>query len=146
MPKMIFSSSIFLTSLSTQLADRLGCTIGSLPLTYLGVPIHWRKPSKEVWNSLISKIQRKLSSWKGCFLSLGDRMVMLQDILSVVPLYILSIHKMPVWVREKIDNIRIQFLWQGTSEKHKYPLVRWSKLGGWGFLDLDKMNKALLGK
>jgi len=78
-------------------------------------------------------------------------MVLLQSVLSVVPLYILSIHKMPVWVRKKIDSIRLQFLWQGTSEKHNYPLVRWTKLcgskksGGWGFLDLDKMNKSPAG-
>jgi hypothetical protein len=116
------------SSLSVQLADKLGCKTNSLSLTCLGILIHRRKPNKEIWNSLISKIQRKINNLKDRFLSLGGRMSMLQSILYVVPLYILSIHKMLLWVRKKIDSIRLYFLWQGASDQHKYPLIRWSKL------------------
>jgi hypothetical protein len=77
---------------------------------------------------------------------------MLQSVLSAVPLYMLSIHKLPVWVRKKLDSIRAKFLWRGAYSKFEYPLVRWSKIyqgksnSGWGIMKLDKMNKAFLDK
>jgi hypothetical protein len=64
----------------------------------------------------------------------------------------LSIYKMPVKIRKKLDNIRCQFLWQGTSIKKRFALVNWKKncmpknLGGLGVLDLHCMNISLLLK
>lgn len=121
-----------------SLADVIGCKIGDPPLTYWGIPIHWRKPGRSVWNDLIQKLQKKLSSWKGRFLSLGGKIVMLKSVLSSVPLYTLSLHRMPVWAKKQMDSIFLKFLWQGTEEKKKYALVAWKKIcnsihqDGWG--------------
>jgi hypothetical protein len=52
---------------------------------------------------------------------------MLQYVLSVVSLYILSIHKLCVG-QKKLDSIIAKFLWQGPDLKHKYLLVRWSSI------------------
>jgi hypothetical protein len=35
----------------------------------------------------------------------------------------LSLYKLSVKVRKKLDGIRIQFLWQGTSLKKKFALI-----------------------
>lgn len=42
----------------------LNCTVGLLPVTYLGIPLSSRWPCKQDWEGLILKVKRRLSSWK----------------------------------------------------------------------------------
>ncbi|XP_039129107.1 uncharacterized protein LOC120265301 [Dioscorea cayenensis subsp. rotundata] len=65
----------------------------------------------------------------------------------------MSIFRLPRWVVKGIDRIRRDFLWSGPDIDHPgCRLVCWKNLcrprdhGGWGILDLDCFNKALLGK
>lgn len=74
------------TTLASSLADQLGCSITSLPITYLGVPLHWKTLSVADWNPLINKIEKRLQSWKGSLLSLGGRVTLLNSVLSTIPL------------------------------------------------------------
>ena len=48
-----------------------GCVEGSFPFRYLGIPMHYRKLSNKHWCSIEERFQKKLSSWKGKFLSSG---------------------------------------------------------------------------
>jgi hypothetical protein len=48
----------------------LGCDLSELPLTYLGVHLHWRKLTTNDWLFLVSKIEKKLDGWKEKLLSL----------------------------------------------------------------------------
>lgn len=40
-------------------ASLLGCQTGSLPFTYLGLPIHWKKANKKFWNDLYDQISAR---------------------------------------------------------------------------------------
>lgn len=60
---------------------------------------------------LIAKIQKKLAVWKGNFLSIGGRLIMLNAVVSALPLYYLSIYRIPKWALNKIDQIRRGILW-----------------------------------
>lgn len=53
------------------IAETLNCTVGTLPITYLGIPISGRRPRKLECEGLILKIRRYLSTWKVLHLSLG---------------------------------------------------------------------------
>jgi hypothetical protein len=44
----------------TFFVEQLGCKLSSLPLMYLGMPLHWKKLSVDSWNFLIEKIENKL--------------------------------------------------------------------------------------
>lgn len=141
------------SSLALSLSNQLGCQISSLPITYLGVPLHWKTLNTTDWNPLVSKIEKKLQTWKGSLLSLGGRVTLLNSVISALPLYWLSIYKIPVTVCSKIDKIRKKFLWSGSSaEKRKYHLIAWEYVclgkdqGGLGVLNLTRMNTALLAK
>ena len=136
-----------------DLASILGCKVVNLPLTYLGVPINNKSLTDIDWQILIDKIEKKLQTWKGSLLSLGGRVTLLNSVLSAIPLYWLSIYRLPVKIRHKIDKIRRKFLWHGgNSTRKKYHLVEWRVVcksknqGGLGILDLKLMNKALLAK
>ena len=43
------------------LAKILGCRVGSLPMTYLSIPLGASHKSPTVWNPILEKIERKLA-------------------------------------------------------------------------------------
>jgi Reverse transcriptase (RNA-dependent DNA polymerase) len=136
------------------LASLLNCYLRKLPIKYLDVNLHWKKPYKSDWQLLIDKFHKKLPQWKGNHLSLGGRLVLLNSVLSSITLYYISLFKIPAWVLSRIDQIRKRFLWAGvnSSTTRKYYLVRWAtvcrakEFGGWGIINLAQMNCALLCK
>jgi hypothetical protein len=102
-----------------QLAEQLGCKVSNLPLMYLGMPLHWKKFTCDQWNFLIEKIENKLLSWKGKLLSLGGRAVLLNYVLSSLPLYWMSLFRLPAKVKNIIDQLRKRFLWYGGTTVKK---------------------------
>jgi hypothetical protein len=79
---------------------------------------------------------------------------MLNFVLSSLPIYYLSLFKIPKGILSKLDQIRKRFLWAGVDNvsKRKYHSARWDSLclrknfGGWSILNLTHMNVALIGK
>ena len=51
------------------LAEILGCRIGTLPMTYLGMPLGASHKSPIIWNPILEGIERKLAGWKKLYLS-----------------------------------------------------------------------------
>lgn len=81
------------------------------------------------------------------FLSLGGQIVLINSVLSTVPLYQLSLYRMPKWVRRKIDKIKRDFLCEGMRhEVRAYNLITWNKVcndkkqGGMEISQLDQTN------
>ena len=93
------------------LAEFLGCRIGSLPMTYLGMPLVTSHKSPTVWNPILEKIERKLAGWKKMYLSKGGRLMLLKSTLSSLPTYFLSLFTIPTHVANKIERLQRDFLW-----------------------------------
>jgi len=134
-------------------ATILSCRKDCLPLTYLGVPLSGRRPKRLDWSKLINMVKARLSPWKAIYLSLGGRLSLINFVLSTVPVYWMSVFKLPAWVICDIDKIRRDFLWKGPDLKAKGArLIAWKRIcrprhmGGWGILNLQDFNNALLGK
>jgi hypothetical protein len=49
------------------------------------------------------RIEKKLSSWKGKYLLVGGRLVLIKSVLSTLPMFMLSFFEVPKGVLEKID-------------------------------------------
>ena len=130
------------------LAEFLGCRIGALPMTYLGMPLGASHKSTSIWNPILEKIKRKLAGWKKLYLSKSGRLTLLKSTLSSLPTYFLSLFTIPTHVANKIKKLQRDFLW-GDSKTH---LLGWDKvclliaIGGLGIRNLTTFNKALLGK
>jgi hypothetical protein len=82
-------------------ADIFTCPPSGLPMKYLGVQIDNKKLCKSLWAPIVEKIESKSSSWQGRFLSLGGRLVLINNSLTNVPLYMLSLYKCPKGVLKK---------------------------------------------
>lgn len=66
----IFAGSISVSRLN-QLINIIGFKHGTLPFTYLGVPIFKGKPKVRHLQPIVDKIRAKLSTWKASLLSIA---------------------------------------------------------------------------
>ena len=93
-----------------------------------------------------------MAGWKNKVLSKGDRLVLLNSVLSALTVYYLSIFRIPEGVLQTIDGLRRNFLWSSGDTGRGPHLVNWEAVctaktkGGLGVKDLRWMNVALLGK
>jgi hypothetical protein len=88
-----------------------GCKFGSLPVKYLGIPMHVRKLNNRDWKMIEKRIEKKLSSWKGKHLSVGGRLVLINYVLSSLAMFMISFFEIPKEVLQKIDYYRSRFFW-----------------------------------
>ena len=97
------------------LATDLGCGVGSLPTTYLGLPL--RPPHKlvGVWDSIEDRFQKRLASWKRQYISKGERLTLIKSTLSSLFIYFFSLFGMPKVVCTKLEKIQRDYLWGGGN-------------------------------
>ena len=95
------------------------CHEGTFPIKYLGLPLHYKKLQVVDWSFLVNKVESKLQQWQGSLLSIGGRLTLTNSVLTAVPLYALSVYRIPLTVIKQIDKIRRRFLWQGNSKNKK---------------------------
>jgi len=129
-----------------------GCNVGEAPFTYLEIPLHYKRISNKDWKVIEDRFERKLSTWKSKLLSYGDRLTLINSVLSNLSVYMLSFFEIPKEVLKKLNHFRSRFFWQGDGHKRKYRLTKWSIMcrpkeqGGQGIMDLETQNKCLLSK
>ncbi|RVW83965.1 Ran-binding protein 1-like c [Vitis vinifera] len=93
------------------LAAVLGCKIGSLPTSYLGLPLGAPYKSIRVWDAVEERFRKRLSLWKRQYLSKGGRLTLLKSTLSSLPTYFLSLFVIPKRVCARLEKIQRDFLW-----------------------------------
>jgi hypothetical protein len=135
------------------LAEILGCEVGSLPITYLGMPLGAWFKDKACRNGVVEKTMRTLASWKRPYLSMGGQITLIKSSLSNLPTYLLSLLPIPVAVAKHIESVQSGFLWGGMGEEFKFDRVNWRKIcspvvreRGLGIRNLRSFNRTLLGK
>ena len=141
-----------------ELALELGCNIGSFPTSYLGLPLGAKHKTLGAWDSIEERYRKRLVAWK-THISKGGNITLIRSTLSSLPLYQLSLFRMPQKVCVRLERIQRQFLsggggggGGGSALEKKIPLVSWAMVcsekskGGTGLKSFSKLNKALLSK
>jgi hypothetical protein len=85
------------------------CREGSFPFKYLGIPMNQQKITNKDWCQIEERFQRKLSSWKGKLLSMGGRLVLINSILTSLPIFMLSFFRISKGVLKKLDYYRSRY-------------------------------------
>lgn len=96
--------------LVSQIADGLGCRMGSLPIKYLGLPLGRRVVCCAEWNPVVDAFRARLSTWKAKHLSMGGHLTLVKSVLCSIPIYPLSVRLLPVRVRNNLQSIMSRFL------------------------------------
>jgi hypothetical protein len=133
------------------LARTFGCSKGSLPFTYLGLPLGLTKPLVQDFLPLVNKCERRLAS-TSMFLSQAGRLQITNVVLTSLPTFFMCTLSLPKVVIKLIDKFRKQCLRRGLDINARNPL---NLLGRWcvpkmerglGVIDIHKQNEALLLK
>ncbi|RVW38823.1 hypothetical protein CK203_074193 [Vitis vinifera] len=103
-----------------ELALELGCKIGVLPSSYLRLPLGALHKSVVAWDGMEERFWKRLAMWKRQFISKGGR-----STLSNIPIYYMSLLRMPKVVRLRLEQIQRDFLWGGGALEQKTHLVNW---------------------
>ena len=77
-----------------SLARELGCRIGALPTSYLGLPLGAPHNSVLMWDVIEERFRKRLSLWKRQFLSKGGRLTLMHNTL-------MSLFKLP----KKVNSV-----------------------------------------
>jgi hypothetical protein len=118
-----------------------------MPFTYLGLPMGTTKPSIRDMSPLIDKVERRLSDVSS-FLSYGDRLVLVNSVLSSLPTYYMLTLRLPPGIIDVLDRARRHCLWR-RKDKHKVnSLAAWERVckPKNGIINLQIQNTALLLK
>ncbi|XP_071687390.1 uncharacterized protein [Rutidosis leptorrhynchoides] len=135
-----------------MVAGYFGCSVGSFPTTYLGIPIGSNMKLVSSWDDLIGKFNNRLASWKARLLSSGGRLTLIKSVLGSVGIYFMSLFVFPVTVINKIEAIIMRFFWGSNNSKRKMAWVKWDNAlasyekGGLNICSLKAFNLALILK
>jgi hypothetical protein len=135
-------------------AATMNCKIGSLPFTYLGLPLSIKKPSLEYFLPIVQRVQSRLGGIAD-FLNYGGKLQMVKSVLASFPIFFMCCLDVPVTIKEQVIKYMRHCLWRKRTadvQAKGSALVSWKKIcrpkdqGGLGVLNLDVQNKSLLLK
>jgi len=107
---------------------------------------------RSILDEVVERINTRLGRWKGRLISMAGRIYLIKSVLSAIPLFYMSLFKIPAVVVKKIVKIQRNFLWGWGSGERKIVWTSWEKVcepheaGGLGVINIKPFNIALLGK
>lgn len=63
-------------------AGILGCKTGSFPVSYLGLPLCMGHMNRAIWNLVVERMEKRLSTWAANYLSFGGRITLIRSSLT----------------------------------------------------------------
>ena len=97
------------------LADLFGCRAGSLPSSYLGLPLYHGSVSKAMWHPVLQRMERKLSLWKANYLSLRGRITLIKAAFGQSPDLLHVVVQVPHGCHTPIGEIATKFSFDGSA-------------------------------
>jgi hypothetical protein len=94
------------------------CSVGTLPIKYLGIPLHYSKLRREDLQPLIDKIIKRIAGWRGKLLTQAGRLFLIKTYLASIPICLLSFIKFPRWAIDLINSHMANCFWD-DYEGHK---------------------------
>jgi hypothetical protein len=134
------------------LANIFGCSVGTLPFAYLGLPLDTTRPTVKDLTPIVDQIERRLNA-SSRFLDYGGRLQLVNLVLSSLPNHYLSSMKIHKTIINIAHRSRRHCLWAKEEESGSaQSLAAWSlvcrskKKGGLGIINFVLHNQALLLK
>ena len=77
-----------------ELALVLGCKVGVLLTTYLGLPLGAPYNSLVAWDGVEERFCKRLTLWKRQYISKEGKLTLIRSMLSSLPIYFFSLFRM----------------------------------------------------
>ncbi|KAL6348571.1 hypothetical protein AAG906_016083 [Vitis piasezkii] len=99
-----------------EMAVEIGCRVGQLPTIYLGLPLGAPNKATSVWDGVEEKVRTRLALWKRQYISKGGRITLIKSTLASMPLYQMSLFRMPKSVARRLEKLQRDFLFARAKE------------------------------
>ncbi|GKB04934.1 RNA-directed DNA polymerase, eukaryota [Tanacetum coccineum] len=136
----------------SRAAEKLGCLVLKPPFTYLGSMVGGDMHRLQSWNDMVDRVKRRLSKWKMKMLSIGGRLTLVKSVLGSMPIFHMSLFKVPSGILHTLESIRSHFFKGHDMSSKKASWVNWNKViapkekGGLGVSSLYALNRGLMFK
>ncbi|GJU06268.1 RNA-directed DNA polymerase, eukaryota, reverse transcriptase zinc-binding domain protein [Tanacetum coccineum] len=133
-------------------ASTVGCSTFSSPFHYLGVKVGTSMSRLKSWKDITAKVSSRLSKWKLKTLSIGGRLTLLKSVLTAIPIFHMSLFKVPAGILKELESIRMNFFNGTDKSERKMVWIGWDNIlaskknGGLGISSLYATNRSLLFK
>ncbi|MCH87824.1 ribonuclease H, partial [Trifolium medium] len=114
--KMLVSTNVN-SNRERELSNISGFDLTSDFGKYLGVPIIHGRKKKSLYEFIIEKVRKRLSSWKAKNLTFAARITLTRSVLAALPTYVMQTTLLPQGVCNKIEKLMRNFIWGSTDEK-----------------------------
>jgi hypothetical protein len=131
--------------------ETFGCVLGSFPIKYIGIPLHYDKLRRKDLQPLIDSLLGRLFGWRGKLLSSVAKRELVRSVLASIPIYLPSSFKFLKWDLKLINTQLANCLWNDEEGNNKIHLANWPSVcmriffGGLGIPNLQDLNICLLG-
>nr|GEX15772.1 RNA-directed DNA polymerase, eukaryota, reverse transcriptase zinc-binding domain protein [Tanacetum cinerariifolium] len=135
-----------------QAAAKIGCNTLKTPFSYIGSKVGGCMSRIQSWNETIERMACRLSKWKLKTLSIRGRLTLLKSVLGSMPIYHMSLFKVPKKVLHRMESMRSYFFNGVELSSKKSFWVKWKHAlafkdkGGLGVSSLFALNRALMFK
>ncbi|GJY82238.1 RNA-directed DNA polymerase, eukaryota, reverse transcriptase zinc-binding domain protein, partial [Tanacetum coccineum] len=98
-------------------AAKISCATLEAPFYYLGSKVGGLMSHVQSWNEIVNNLVARLSNWKMKTLSIGGRLTLLKSVLGLMPIYHMSLLKVPMKGVALVD-MRDRWVWslEGSGE------------------------------
>jgi len=108
-----------------HLARTFNCDTGSLPFTYLGLPLGLTKPRVIDFSPLVNRCERRLAA-TSIFLNQAGRLEVTNLIFLALPTFCMSTFLLQQTLVDQLDKFRKLCLWRGADINAKQkPKAAW---------------------
>ena len=98
-------SELILVGNVEELVAKRGCKVGSLPSTYLGLPLDAPFKFVVAWDKVKERFGKRLAMWKHQYIAKGGRITLIRSTLSNLTLCFMFILQLPRVVKLRLEQI-----------------------------------------
>ncbi|XP_013690321.2 uncharacterized protein LOC106394286 [Brassica napus] len=119
---------------------------------YLGLLECFSGSKVDMLQYIHDKMTSRFHGWYAFFLSTGGKEVLLKSVAMAMPVFAMSVFKLPKTTCQNLTSAMANFWWNAQDGINKMHWVSWERMcldkqdGGMGFKNLEKFNQALLAK
>jgi hypothetical protein len=89
--------------------DLFGCESGTFPFKYLGIPTNYRKLRNDEWKPVEERFATKLGNWIGKLLSYEDMLILINLVITTLPMFMLLFFEILKGVGKRLNFYRSRF-------------------------------------
>nr|GEZ07720.1 RNA-directed DNA polymerase, eukaryota [Tanacetum cinerariifolium] len=93
-----------------EVTRHIGCGFLNTSFSFLGSKVGGYMSQIKSWDEVIDKMVKRISKWKMKTLSIGGRLTLLKAVFGSIPIYHMSIFKVPMLVLQRMESIWCHFL------------------------------------